>query len=239
LLKYILCVSFVSVISASPLQAQADERAQICLDVILQSRIYTKSNDIINGRQWINEKHYSGSPLLISDYWPTGDIYYNGLHYYGEVLNYDLFKQEMIIYRREQGKIKFVVISNEKLGGFAFTDTVSNRKHVYEFRELPGTPGKVLYENASAGGILFYIKPIKKIELRSTTEGSGDYADYFEYYLNSGDGFTKITSKRQLVKLLPGDGPALKRYMHDHGFKMSDRNPQMLIDLVRYCSSLN
>jgi hypothetical protein len=227
------------VFSASPLQAQTTDRTQSCLDGILHNRIYTKSEDIINGRQWINDKHYSGSPLLMPNYWPRGDVYYNGRNYYGKFLNYDVYKDEMIIYLREHGQVKFVVISNERLSGFTFTDTVLNRKHVYEFRELPGTSGKELYENASAGKILFYIKPLKKIELRSAGTGSGEYTDYFEYYLSSGKEFARITSKRQLVKLLSGYGPRLKRYMREHGFKMSDRNPEKVIDLVRYCNSLN
>jgi hypothetical protein len=213
--------------------------AQSCLDVILQNRIYTKPEDIINGRQWINEKHYSGSPLLMSKYWPTGDLYYNGLHYSGQVMNYDLFKEEMIIYSHEKEKVIFVVISNEKLSGFTFTDTITNRKHIYEYRELPGIRGNALYEKASAGKILLYIKPIKTVELRSANEGFGEYIDHLEYYLNNGDGFARITSKGQLIKLLPDHRTELKRYMWDHSFKLSERNPENIIDLVRYCNSLN
>jgi hypothetical protein len=213
--------------------------SQNCLDKILQQRIYTKPGDIINGRQWINEKHYSGSPLLIPEYWPIGDIYYNGLHYSGQVMNYDLFKEEMIVYCHEKEKVRFVVISNDKLAGFTFTDTILNRKHTYEYKELPGIRGYTLYENASSGKILFYIKPIKKVELRSAYEGSGEYIDRYEYYLNSGDIFVRITSKGQLVKLLKEQGTELKRYMRDHNFKFSDKNPENIIDMIHYSDSLN
>jgi hypothetical protein len=172
-------------------------------------------------------------------YWPTGDVYYNGLHYSGQVMNYDLFKEEMIVYCHEKEKVQFVVISNEKLAGFTFTDTILNRKHIYEYRELPGIRGYALYENASARKILFYIKPIKKIELRSASEGSGEYSDLYEYYLKSGDIFVRITSKRQLAKLLKEYGTESRRYMWDHSFKLSDRNPEDIIDLIRYTDSLN
>jgi|WetSurSiteA1Bulk_404760.scaffolds.fasta_scaffold33639_2 hypothetical protein len=213
--------------------------SQTCLDAILQDRIYTKTGDIINGRQWINEKHYTGSPLLIHEYWPTGDIYYNGHHYSGLVMNYDLSREEMIIYSQENEKLKYVVISNEKLSGFTFTDTVLNRKRIYEYRELPGIRGYALYENASAGKILFYIKPIKKLELRTTGKGSGEYTERYEYYLNTGHGFARITSKGQLVRLLKDHGPELKRYMRDHSFRLSDRDPGNITELICYYDSLS
>jgi hypothetical protein len=213
--------------------------SQNCLDAVLRERIYTKPEDIINGRQWINEKHYTGSPLLIPKYWPTGDIYYNGLHYSGQVMNYDLFKEQMIVYCHEKEKVQFVVISNEKLAGFTFTDTILSRKHIYEYKELPGIRGYTLYENASAGKIFFYVKPIKIVELRSASEGSGEYTDRFEYYLNNGEKFVRIISKGQLVMLLHDHESELKRYMRDHSFKLSDRNPENIIDLISYCNSLN
>lgn len=212
--------------------------AQSCLDIILGNRLYSKSDDIINGRQWINEKRYSGSPLLIAKYWPTGDVYYNGLTYSGLVINYDLFREEMIIYHDDKATAKYVVISNEKLKGFTFNDSILNRKHTYEYRELPGIDGKSLYENASAGAILFYVKPIKKVELRSISEGSGEYTDSFEYYLNSDGRFVRINSRGQLLKHLPDKRNELKKYMRSHNFKFSGKHPGNIIDLIRYCNSL-
>jgi hypothetical protein len=213
--------------------------SQNCLDIILSKRIFTKQGDIINGRQWINEKHYSGSPLLIQKYWPDGEVFYNGLHYSGQTINYDLSREEMIIYCQDRGMAKFVVISNEKLEGFNFTDTVSNRRHSYEYRELDGIKGTALYENASQGKIRFYIKPIKKIELRSVRDGSGEYYDRYEYYLKGSEGFVRVTSKGQLIKLLQTHEDLLKRYIRDHNFKLSDRNPENIIDLISYCNSLD
>jgi hypothetical protein len=212
---------------------------QNCLDEILRNKLYSGSNDIVNGRKWINEKKYLGTPLLITEYWPKADIFYNGVHYSGQMMNYDLDKDEMIIYLSEKDKLKFVTISNEKLTSFTFTDTVSNKKHIYEYTELPCIKGRALYENVSAGKILFYIKQIKKVELRLKGEGSGEYSDHFEYYLNSVEGFTRITSKRQLLKLLPDYGTELKRYMRNHGSKISEKHPENIIDLVHYCNSLN
>jgi len=52
--------------------------AQNCLDKINQNNLYSGSNDIINGRKWIYEKKFLGSPLLMENYWPKADISYKG-----------------------------------------------------------------------------------------------------------------------------------------------------------------
>jgi hypothetical protein len=213
--------------------------AQNCLDDILHSRLYSKSEDIINGRKWINEKHYSGSPLLMDKYWPTADVSYNGLHYSGEIVNYDLSKDEMIIYRSEGSIIKFVVISNEKLTGFAFTDTITGEKYFYEYKELPGIEGKALYEMTASGRIILYIKPVKKVQLRTVSEGMGEFNDFFEYYLNDGDGFARVTSNRQFLKLFPEHEAEVKKYIRNHSIKIDEKHPGNIIDLVHYCNLLN
>jgi len=213
--------------------------AQNCLDDILHSRLYSKSDDIINGRKWINEKHYTGSPLLMDKYWPTAEVSYSGLHYSGEVVNYDLSKDEMIIYRSEEGNIKFVVISNEKLTGFTFTDTITGKKYFYEYKELPGIEGKALYEMAASGRIILYIKPLKKTELRTAGDGMGGFIDYYEYYLSEGDGFTRITSNRQFIKLSTEHEAEVKKYIRTHRIKIDEKRPGNIIDLVHYCNLLN
>ena len=169
--------------------------AQNCLDEILHNKLYTNLNNIINGRKWIYEKKYLGSPLLMEKYWPEADIFYNGIHYLGQVMNYDVYKAEIIIYYSEKGKEKYVQISKDYLQGFSFTDTVTGLKHFYEYTELPGIKGKALYENASLGKILFFIKPIKRVEESSGGKGRGQFSEYYEYYLNPGGGFRELPQK--------------------------------------------
>jgi hypothetical protein len=213
--------------------------AQNCLDEILQKKLYSNFNNVINGRKWINEKKYLGSPLLIEKYWPEADISFNGFHYSGQVMNYDVNKDEMIIYNSEKGKVKFVVIDKEKLSGFSFTDTIENKKHIYEYKELAGIKGKALYENVSAGKVLLYIKPVKKVEIRSAGKSMGQFYDYYEYFVNPGDGFSRITSNGELIKLLLDHNTELQRYIRDNKIKINNQHPEIIIGVIRYFNGLN
>lgn len=212
---------------------------QDCLDSLLGEKPYNDPNEIINGRKWISEKPYSGTPLLFPDYWPEGDILYNGSAYFSQVMNYDLSKDEMIIYRKENGTVRFVVLDNDRLKGFSCKDTVVNRIRSFIYTELPGTTGRALYENASSGGILLYIKKVKKAELGTSTGNSGQYADYYEYYLKSGgERFALITSRRQFQKLIPDREADIRDYMHKKNFRINNRHPEGIIDLIRYLGNL-
>jgi hypothetical protein len=210
--------------------------AQNCLDKINQNNLYSGSNDIINGRKWIYEKKFLGSPLLMENYWPKADISYKGSRYTGIVLNYDILKNEIIVFHSQKGKDKYVVLGIDDLSGFSFTDTVWNRKHLYEYTELSGIKGKALYENASTGKISFYIKPVKTVEIKA--EGQGTYSDSYEYYIDVGNGYNSFRSKSQFIKLLANHSSELNRFIRKNKLKINNRQPDNIISVLRYYDGL-
>jgi hypothetical protein len=188
----------------------------------------------MNGTKWIYPKKYLGSPMLLENYWPKADIVYNGIHFGGVMMNYDVYNNEIIVFHRETGKEKYVVISRDKVSGFSFTDTVMNRKHVYENIELPGIRGRTFYENASVGKISLYIKPMKSVEMRSSGGGQGTLSSFYEYYLNVGNGYAGFHSKSQFIKLLANHEPELNRYIRKNKLKINNRHPENVIAVVNY-----
>lgn len=172
------------------------------LSGIISRELYSGSDDIINGRKWIYEKKYNGSPLLMENYWPEADVIYKGSVYRGVLMNYDLLKDEIILYHPEKDKEKYVVISKDHLSGFSYTDTIKNTKHIFEYIELRGVRGKALYENASTDKLSFYIKPVKKVEAKSADNVQGEYVGFFEYYLGTAKGYISFKNKKQLEDLL-------------------------------------
>jgi hypothetical protein len=212
--------------------------AQNCLEEILSNDLYSNTGEIINGRKWTYEKKYAGSPLLMNDYWPKADISYKGTVYYGQFMNFDLFKNEFIIYNSEKLKEKFILINSKDLSGFSFTDTVTGIRHSFEYTELQGIPGRAIYEYISAGLAVFYIKPLKKAEIRSAGTGEGKWLTYYEYYLGREGQCTRFRSNHQLIKLLPEHGSELKRYMRKNMIRINDQNPDGMFAAIRYLKSL-
>ncbi len=211
--------------------------SQNCLDKINQNSLYSGSNDIINGIKWVYEKKYLGSPLLMENYWPKADILYNGSKYTGIILNYDVLKNELIVFHSENGKDKYVVLSIDNLSGFSFIDTVWNRKHIYEYIELAGTHDKALYENASVGKVTFYVKPVKTVEVKSA-DGQGTYSDSYEYFINTGNAFDSFRSKKQFIKLLADHSSEVSKFIRKNKIKINNQQPDNIISVLRYYDGL-
>ena len=179
-----------------------------------------------------------GSPLLTEDYWPEADILYNGIHFTGRLMNYDLYKNELIIFYPEKGKEKYLVLSNEKLSGFTFKDSLLRRTRIFEYFELPSTKGKLLYENVSFGQVSLYIRPVKNIRLKSSAKSQGEFTVYYTYFLNNGKGYSGFRSKNQLISLLEDHGAELKRYIREKELKINNQKPENVISVLHYFGEL-
>jgi hypothetical protein len=213
--------------------------AQNCIEQLTKNELYSNSKNIINGTKWIYELKYLGSPLLTEKYWPKADIVYNGVHYIGIQMNYNVYKNEIIIYYPEKGNERYVVISNKYLSGFSFFDSETDRKHSYEYIELPGFKGKALYENASIGKTSFFIKPMKTIEVRSSGNGQGEFSSLYEYYIDVGNGFKSFSSKSQFIKLLAKHSTELKRFIRKNKLKINYKQPENIIPVLNYFDGLD
>jgi hypothetical protein len=183
------------------------------------------------------EKKFLGSPLLMENYWPKADILYKGSKYSGIILNYDVLKNELIVFHSENGKDKYVVLNADNLTWFSFTDTVWNRKHHYEYLELKGTNGKALYENASTVKVSFYIKPVKTVEMKSADE-QGTYSDSYEYFVDTGNGFNSFRSKSQMLKLLANHSSEVSKFIRKNKIKINSQQPDNIIAVLSYYDGL-
>jgi hypothetical protein len=211
--------------------------AQKCLDDVFHRPPYSGSNEIVNGTKWTYEKKYLGSPMLVENYWPKAEILYNGEHYKGIVMNYDIYHNELVIYHPEKGKEKYILIGMDKLSGFSFTDSLTRGRRVFEYIELPGVRGKFMYENAGSGITPLFIRPVKSIEARSSG-GQGEFSNNYEYYLGVGDQYIALHSKRQIINVLAKHESELTRFIRKSKLKIDNRHPENIIALIRYFDGL-
>lgn len=210
--------------------------AQNCFDEIEGNKLYSSSISIINGTKWIYVKKYMGNPFLVGDYWPEADILYKGIQYHGISMNYDLIKNEIIVFHPEKGNEKFLVLNNDYLTGFSFTDSVSRKTLSYEYVKLPGTTGKRLYEKASTGNIMFFIKPVKTVDEK--IPGKGMYRLSYEYFIDTENGFKGFRTKKQLLLLMKDNDKELDRFIRSNNLKIKNVNREHVIAVVDYAARL-
>lgn len=213
--------------------------AQNCLDVLKSNPLYSNSNDIVNGRKWNNETRYIGSPMLIENYWPKGNILYNGTHFKDIHLNYDVFKDELIVYISEKGQEKYIVINNDHLSGFSFTDILLQRNRLFEYTELAGIEGKTLYEKIPVNKVSFFIRPMIKFDATPSQNTLGKYSGYYLYYLDAGKGFTTFRSKSQLLKLLVIHRAEMNKFIRKEKLTINNKHPEDIVAVIKYFDGLN
>lgn len=212
--------------------------SQNCLADVLHDPLYSNSKDIINGTKWVYKKKYSGSPMLVENYWPKVNILYKEVHYSGLYLNFDLYKNQAIVFYPERGNEKYVNLEMDYFLGFTFTDTITGRTHKYEYLELPGTKGMELYETASTGTIPLHIRPVKMIENRSSEKGSGKYTTHFDSYIGIENEYVIIRNKRQIFKLLQHHVTEIKRYIRKNHLKINNQHPEDIVAVIKYFDTI-
>ncbi len=234
LLKIFVCfvILFISMLNKSGY-------AQNCLDSIRHNPLYSNSNNIFNGIKWIYEKKYLGSPLLVENYWPKGSIFYKGVQYSDVFMNYDLYKNQAIVFDPKNGKQRYVQISMEFFSGFTFKDSLTGEVHTYEYRELPGTKGKALYEKGPSSKISLYIKPVKAVEAISSGKNMGKFTSHFDNYIGIGNEYVAVHSKRQLITLLDKNVPDIKRYIRKNKLKINNQHPENIVAVLNYFDTIN
>ena len=212
-------------------------RAQEIPEEIRSNPLYSNADEIINGTKWIFEKKYRGNPFL-SDSWVKCDIKYNNTIYTDVELNYDLYKDELIVFNRDEGNKKYVVLPNEYFNSFSFNDPVTNEQREFKYFQLPGTRQKYLYEVAYQGKTTLLIKHIKAVRSRVADGFLGDYISTVELYLKTGEKYESFSKKNPLLLLLGKHSQELKRFMRRNRLKINKKHYKDVAPLLEYFDTL-
>ncbi len=231
ILRFIILISF-------SLQFAVISSAQDCLDAINNMLLFSKADDIFNGTKWVYPKRFLGSPMLVEHYWPKANIIYNGTCYESIFMNYDVFKNDIIIYNHEKASEKYIVLSKDKLQGFSFIDSVAGRKHDFVYSELPGIGGKALYETITTGILTLYIKPVKQVVMKSSVKVQGEFSEYFQYFLKIGERYNGFQSKSQLTSLLGNHTTEVQRFIRKNKLKINATHPRDIIAVITFYEGL-
>jgi sialate O-acetylesterase len=214
------------------------ELARVVEDNLQSMDLYSFSKDIINGTKWTYQKIYKGNPFISEEYWPIADLVYKGVKYSGYHINYDLYKNNLILLYDDNNNKKYVVLSNNYLESFSYTDTVSNQEHHYEYFRVPGTNGKELYEKVYGGKTSFIIRPMCEIKNDPTSNFPGEYSRSYEYYIEVEGEYERIHSKKTLLNALKRNVPEVKKFIRKNRLKIDKNHPENLVPVLKYYDEL-
>jgi hypothetical protein len=181
---------------------------------------------------------YRGNPYLSEDYWPEAELEYRGASYSGYYMNYDLYHGDLILLHDDHGSKKYLVLSNQYLESFSFADTVSRKQRRFEYRQIPGTNRKALYEKVYQGKSSFFIRPGCEIKRQASGGFPGEYIRSYDFFVEVDGRFARIHSKKTLLHALQRNVPEVKRFIRKHRLKINTNHPENIVSVLRFYDGL-
>jgi hypothetical protein len=200
-------------------------------------QIPVKENQLLyNGKVWRNlYLQVKGNQFLFSGEYLPGSVAMNGKVFNNLGLSYDIYNDELITTSNTGYNIQ---LNKEMVDSFSF----SFQGRIYKFintqdDSVPGVKGyvNVLYKGKSS----LYLKYKKEIELLAVDD---KYDLFFQshrlYFIQDGKS-QLISGKNDLLKILEKDKIAIKAYIKKNRLRVSKKDPDSFIPIVRYYDSLS
>lgn len=196
-----------------------------------------KENQILyNGKVWRNLFiQVKGNQFLFSGDYVPGSVTINGKSFDNIGLSYDICNDEIITASNTGYNIQ---LNKEMVDSFS----ISYANRIYRFintREdsIEGVKGyiNVLYKGKSA----FYVKYKKEIELLAVDDKYDLFFQSHRLYFKLNGTAYLVSGKNDLLKILEKDKIALKAYIKENKLKVSKKDPDSFIPIVRYYDSLS
>jgi hypothetical protein len=190
---------------------------------------------LYNGIIWTNKYHkFEGDQYLFSDIFLPGSLSFNNHQFRNLEIRYDILSDEIMI---PQSRDVIVQLNKEMVD--SFTLVFENKKYRFlNFRNdsLLGSGGyfNVLYEGRSA----LYAKYIKSITTVITDKSNGYFNQTMHLILVLDGKAYKISKLRDMMNLVPGASAQIRNFIREKKLKVTIKNPESLVPVIRYYDSL-
>jgi hypothetical protein len=217
------------------------EKDQIELLYELYYHKIDPSYELINGRGYFRYYHRSGlKPILFSGKDHSSSLTLKGRKYDNITLDFDTYTDEVIYTDSTRICVYsplMVAINKDYVDGFEFyngNDTIFFRyfsKETDPLFDLNDGYYEVVSDKESK-----YL--IKHISFLKKLPGTDEYTYLKVGYVNIGNGFSKISTSRQFIKIFGARSDEVRKYIKESGIKIRDANKEQIMCVLKYHDSL-
>ena len=176
-----------------------------------------------------------GYPFLFEDQFYKGTLIYREREYQGLDIKYDIYKQQVVLYIRQNNSIAWIIPPNDFISAFSLGDK--------------------LFVKQTFGGIprfyqmIFGTEELKCLYYWSKLRYDSDHKRYYnsyrftdserETYLFADDVLKKYSNNRSFVRLFPQEIQVrIKKYIKYNKIKVAKGSDAEIEKLLKYCKSL-
>jgi hypothetical protein len=176
-----------------------------------------------------------GHPFLFEDQFYKGTLIYREREYQGVDIKYDIYKQQVILYFRQNNSIAWIIPPNDFISAFNLGDKLFV-KHPFE--------GKSRFYQ-----VIFDTEELKCLYYWSKLRYDSDHKRYYNSYrftdsekttyLFIDDVLKKYSDNRTFVRLFPEESQVrIKQYIKNNKIKVAKSSDVVMEKLVTYCKTL-
>lgn len=231
--KYI--VLLILLLSAINFQA----KGQNTFATVDSMALYSTTNELINGEEWVYVKKYAGHPFYHENEWMVSDIVYKGILFQNENVKYNINTQELIVFRNLNEQARIFTLNKQYLSSFTLFNKAQNRTLLFEYNTALTGKAESIYTKVYSGKTSFYIQYKKEINKVVKDQYTGEYLFKARMFIRHNNSISPIDSKSQMLTLLGDHKNEIKKFMRSQGIKFDRKFPENLIPVFEYYDSLN
>ena len=199
------------------------------------NRSYGPDHNLLNGRQYHLLYSSISHPFYNSDQYRTGSLLMNGVNYEDIPINYDIYKQQVILqYTTYSGQSRQLTLTGERIDRFTLEGKLFRRM------SFPET-GARFFQVVSSGEIscyLFWEKKMSYSPSSFSTVYNYNKASRTVYYYVSGQ-LHSINNRSSITKIFDkSHRKEIRRFLHSEQIKFKNASDESLRQLTNFCISL-
>lgn len=199
-----------------------------------------ENSEINNGQLYLNYYKTSNNThsYLNSETFENGNVVYENQTFNDVVLNYDIFKDNLILKPNGINDRRLVILIPKKIQSFTFAGKSFVNLNYNPTSKVDFIKG-FYEENFVGGNFTFYIKHFK--EKREVTSEGKIYDDFKiknSFVLSFKNKFYTIDSKRDLTNIFPEVKNKIEDYYLSNEKIEASNNTQFMESLMRYLNTI-
>jgi hypothetical protein len=203
------------------------------------NKVGKENLDINKGRILLNyDKSIEGNNRFFFDKYYFGTVKFDNQIYNNILLNYDAYKDELIINPNNESGSDVILLTKEKVDYFSLNDKKYVNINYNDFK----TPDfiKGFYEEKIIGAnFILYIKNIKnRKDLIVGDKLFDDFNSSTHYYLKYNEQFYEISSKKSIVTILPEYKKMINEFYSKNQLVEKSSKVKFFEDLLTYLNTL-
>jgi hypothetical protein len=176
-----------------------------------------------------------GHPFLFENRFYKGTMIYREREYQGLDIKYDIYKQQVVLYIRQNNSNAWIIPSNDFISAFSLDDKIFVK---YTFKGLPGFYQTIF--DTEELKCLYYWSKLRYDSDHNRSYNSSRFTDSERKTCLIVDGvLKKYVDNRSFVGLFPQESQLrIKQYMKNNKIKVDKGSDAEIAKLVTYCKTL-